>query len=102
RPSTHLTSPSFPTRRSSDLIVTYFNTDPFSTSRQASGANASALNRTEYDPVGEDAGTEDTYDIEQPDRDFPLHGLGVPSAPMNGDRKSTRLNSSHSQISYAV
>src|SRR2546427_8977439 len=25
-----------------------------------------------------------------------------PSSPRNGDRKSTRLNSSHSQISYAV
>ena len=34
--------------------------------------------------MGEDAGTEDDYAVEQPDRDFPLHGLGVPSAPMNG------------------
>src|SRR2546430_11458564 len=30
-----------------------------------------------------------------------LNELG-PSAPMHEDRKSTRLNSSHSQISYAV
>src|SRR2546430_641640 len=29
-------------------------------------------------------------------------GAAHPSAPWRGDRKSTRLNSSHSQISYAV
>src|SRR5436305_6032098 len=50
----------------------------------ASGAAAAATGRTEYDPLGEDAGTEDDYAVEEPDRDFPLHGLGVPSAPMNG------------------
>src|SRR2546430_8784201 len=27
---------------------------------------------------------------------------GIPTPPVGGDRKSTRLNSSHSQISYAV
>src|SRR2546427_740231 len=35
---------------------------------------------------------------------IPLHGLGIVTrhAPAIRDRKSTRLNSSHSQISYAV
>src|SRR2546430_6284214 len=28
--------------------------------------------------------------------------VGAPSVTLGGDRKSTRLNSSHSQISYAV
>src|SRR2546427_11368952 len=28
--------------------------------------------------------------------------LSILTRPLNGDRKSTRLNSSHSQISYAV
>src|SRR2546427_1337670 len=32
----------------------------------------------------------------------PLAGLAALSAELWGDRKSTRLNSSHSQISYAV
>src|SRR2546430_11417396 len=31
-----------------------------------------------------------------------LHGLGDLLRVLDGDRKSTRLNSSHSQISYAV
>src|SRR2546427_4106987 len=36
--------------------------------------------------------------------DFPMHRviLGAGVVIMEGDRKSTRLNSSHSQISYAV
>src|SRR2546430_9815170 len=34
------------------------------------------------------------------ERSAPRHGLDAPDA--GGDRKSTRLNSSHSQISYAV
>src|SRR2546430_5919959 len=31
-----------------------------------------------------------------------LHGIGASSQQYSSDRKSTRLNSSHSQISYAV
>src|SRR2546430_9449495 len=31
-----------------------------------------------------------------------LPGRAAPDAALDGDRKSTRLNSSHSQISYAV
>src|SRR5256886_12608002 len=32
----------------------------------------------------------------------PAAAFGISIGTMNGDRKSTRLNSSHSQISYAV
>ena len=64
--------------------VTYFHTDPFSTSRQATGAGAVAGGRTEYDPVGAEAGEASDYEAEVPDRDFPLRGLGRISAPMNG------------------
>src|SRR2546430_7886811 len=35
-------------------------------------------------------------------RTVPLPGRVVYATPARGDRKSTRLNSSHSQISYAV
>src|SRR2546430_5405588 len=36
-------------------------------------------------------------------RGFNLQGkFSMPQHPYDGDRKSTRLNSSHSQISYAV
>src|SRR2546430_3711270 len=34
--------------------------------------------------------------------EFMNHTVGDGILPKNGDRKSTRLNSSHSQISYAV
>src|SRR5216683_5287558 len=35
-------------------------------------------------------------------RRCPLGGRPLPARPRPGDRKSTRLNSSHDQISYAV
>src|SRR2546430_5963974 len=34
--------------------------------------------------------------------DFRVGLIAVPESSLRGDRKSTRLNSSHSQISYAV
>src|SRR2546430_12974189 len=40
--------------------------------------------------------------IEQPPQLDPMTGQPMPAPPMSRDRKSTRLNSSHSQISYAV
>src|SRR3712207_7917780 len=38
----------------------------------------------------------------EPPGEAPLAGLGEVSAPDGSDRKSTRLNSSHANISYAV
>src|SRR3712207_7470541 len=35
-------------------------------------------------------------------RDEPFHGRARPAQPRPADRKSTRLNSSHANISYAV
>src|SRR5256886_5407455 len=41
--------------------------------------------------------------FENPQRQAgPKRALGLAAGPAMGDRKSTRLNSSHSQISYAV
>src|SRR2546427_5633720 len=37
-----------------------------------------------------------------PGRPGPIGASGTPACSRRGDRKSTRLNSSHSQISYAV
>src|SRR2546427_4553547 len=40
--------------------------------------------------------------VRRPARTPPEHLAKPPAAAEGGDRKSTRLNSSHSQISYAV
>src|SRR5438270_6558254 len=69
----------FPTRRSSDLVA----------------------------PRAVKAGDEPRKSLEQGQREPELAGLGARVAEglvhfQRTDRKSTRLNSSHSQISYAV
>ena len=64
--------------------VLYSNYDPFVMSQQQSRANAVAAARTEYDPLGGDAGTENPYDdVDDPGRDFPIRN-GSLSAPANG------------------
>src|SRR2546430_6920931 len=42
------------------------------------------------------------HHLDHGDLQSQLDGLGLDGRAPNGDRKSTRLNSSHSQISYAV
>src|SRR5206468_10798304 len=71
----HPDLPSFPTRRSSDLVRRMLETHP------DVPVFAAALDR------------------ELNDRGYILPGLGDAG---DRDRKSTRLNSSHDQISYAV
>src|SRR5438445_13645905 len=72
----HLTILSFPTRRSSDLGV----------------EAAFAVEPHDLLLMGDDAG----LDAGGPGR------MGQQAATINLDRKSTRLNSSHANISYAV
>src|SRR3712207_7308250 len=40
--------------------------------------------------------------VDEPMRSGPRSAVGVPRTPAVADRKSTRLNSSHANISYAV
>ena len=40
-----------------------------------SSMGATDSGRTEYDPVGADVGEASDYEVEEPDRDFPLRGL---------------------------
>src|SRR5688572_31080100 len=65
--------------------------------RREFGGEAVALEQREQRPRAHSAG--DVRDP-VPARDRPPRGAG--RAERAGDRKSTRLNSSHSQISYAV
>src|SRR5688572_33159238 len=68
---------SFPTRRSSDLFFLFVIAESGSTTGLFSA-------------------------MTKPLRPSPLATLNVRAARSSSDRKSTRLNSSHSQISYAV
>src|SRR5688572_32686910 len=80
---------SFPTRRSSDLDTTGATTgsgDASSTGGMST-ADATSDGSTSIDPG---ASGDDSTDS------------GSSTGGTTGDRKSTRLNSSHSQISYAV
>src|SRR5688572_32300581 len=61
--------------------------------------------RTPFDRVGGGEGDVETRDVEELGRVWlPVLGqaVGPVERPERRDRKSTRLNSSHSQISYAV
>src|SRR5690606_40800631 len=81
--------PSFPTRRSSDLAVV----------RPARPAPVGQRNRNGRSPAAQ--GLRAT-DHARPDRLPDAHHGGDGRSPPAGDRKSTRLNSSHVKISYAV
>jgi hypothetical protein len=62
----------------------YSTEDPQHTSEQTSWSVGRDAGRTEYDPVGADAGTYNFYqDQPQPDRDLPEHS-GVMSEPADG------------------
>src|SRR5205085_4066111 len=87
---------SFPTRRSSDLLVW-----------QLCQHRASLFLSWRRFPVALTDGTlaflpvAGMLGVMQPEADIPIEPSAT--APAGGrDRKSTRLNSSHSQISYAV
>src|SRR5688572_31481004 len=87
-PFGHARAPhSFPTRRSSDLEVPCDDADRF---RPRPVVQKSPDAAGDFAGLGTGAG-----------RLEPLHPWRF-QAPGAGDRKSTRLNSSHSQISYAV
>src|SRR5690606_40960907 len=90
---------SFPTRRSSDLgMLEISMSSTVNTNSLANRGNFKLL------PGGSRWGFVD-YSIPE----NPLHGFNFtnsmnpePRSPYPGDRKSTRLNSSHVEISYAV
>src|SRR5688572_31553196 len=79
--------PACPTRRSSDLVPCVVDAGP--------GNDAKPVDGLELDlPVPGGAEAESLR--------LRLHRGAVRVGARSGDRKSTRLNSSHSQISYAV
>src|SRR5207248_11536886 len=92
-------SPPFPTRRSSDLVALGSGNDTLNV--QSIAANAVTVLRG-------NAGN-DTFNITAPSTNGMLIVYGdnaantsFRGAPGDEDRKSTRLNSSHRTISYAV
>src|SRR5206468_7994977 len=88
------TLPSFPTRRSSDLAGSLLQQD-----------RADAfLRQAERRRQAADAAAGDQYrsDVHQPDFPRCSSASSARSGTRDEDRKSTRLNSSHDQISYAV
>src|SRR5207249_10854753 len=93
---------SFPTRRSSDLITTLvdmpLNSSPVTTSPEALGEKLSAAGGK----LSVDCGFYGGLIPENSDRLQPLIDEGVLGIKEFLDRKSTRLNSSHVSISYAV
>src|SRR5690606_41394686 len=82
--------PSFPTRRSSDLNQRFFTYNDLESVQQAVAEVGDDLAAIIVTPFRHDA----WFDQEEVDPAF-AHGL-------RADRKSTRLNSSHVKISYAV
>src|SRR5205085_12240416 len=96
-PLTHRHSPSFPTRRSSDLASNTRDRQPCApgrATRLANFARRSPQSETAANSPGEDYRNSPDGPCRRPTRDH--------IAAVGTDRKSTRLNSSHSQISYAV
>src|SRR5690606_42090690 len=75
----------FPTRRSSDLRMHHHSIDPVTTPTTTAAAPAGVL--VEASPRAANSAAKDTM---------------VMTLVMVRDRKSTRLNSSHVKISYAV
>src|SRR3712207_7139299 len=76
----------FPTRRSSDLGVR--STQHYSHVRNTTGWSVPEASPAVSDSVG--------YPVQ------PIPSRAVPNLGRSLDRKSTRLNSSHANISYAV
>src|SRR5205814_8065262 len=93
RPSPHLHS--FPTRRSSDLIPT---TSPLARWLPASSDSTSPASMSSL-PTSRCHSARTTPSSS---RSTPAPASGCTPIPPKGDRKSTRLNSSHLGISYAV
>src|SRR5207244_13344003 len=88
--ASHHSLHSFPTRRSSDLAVAHRPPRPdLARAGQGDGVKGPALE------VHDDADAVDVPDVA-------VLGVGWAVAELTPDRKSTRLNSSHQIISYAV
>src|SRR5206468_11621968 len=87
--------PSFPTRRSSDLL--HFASDYFEQlydwAEHLIGTGKAFVDDQTQDQIRETRGT-----LTEPGRNSPFRDRSTDER----DRKSTRLNSSHDQISYAV
>src|SRR2546427_4411181 len=69
--------------------------------RAAGGLGWSAIQAVAHDGVA-DAGQVHADLVRAASADLDFKQREMREAPQNADRKSTRLNSSHSQISYAV
>src|SRR5699024_11540013 len=92
--------PSFPTRRSSDL-----NPDLRIAMASYETRIATRWGRTVRDDIAQNPGLglEVRHDMSsQSEWELSGHMGGMFSVGVGGDRKSTRLNSSHVSISYAV
>src|SRR5256886_11069259 len=72
--------------------TTLFRSDPESDASERGGEEHHGLGRRPGPVVDVDGGLDDQQ----------RRGEDLEAAEQDGDRKSTRLNSSHSQISYAV
>src|SRR5205085_3840275 len=92
--------PPFPTRRSSDLLMPTPTFVPLSghrrTERPVALDGNSAVVRSSLEAPQAEVG------LETGQEPVVVELGSVPGAGGYADRKSTRLNSSHSQISYAV
>src|SRR5206468_12198489 len=90
--------PSFPTRRSSDLFVQQPQALPRQLSSQRADARHVAARAVKAgdEPEADRVSTGVEYDRDLRGPQLPHHCVA------GGDRKSTRLNSSHDQTSYAV
>src|SRR5207245_11786739 len=85
----HRDLPSFPTRRSSDLCHVITVTQPLLAKLPWIGRDLDEVSL-------------DTVRMFYDDACAAKYALGSPRVRAAGDRKSTRLNSSHGSISYAV
>src|SRR5690606_41707452 len=95
-----LASPSFPTRRSSDLsILTSLGYRVKRTPKLP--AAAPAAEATAEAPALEEVLAENPASVDAA-AETPVEAVAADTAPAETDRKSTRLNSSHVKISYAV
>src|SRR5690606_41581599 len=91
-PADHRALHSFPTRRSSDLIMTVFLT-----------GNRALVKASSKDSVLTHFIVEELHAIEpRAPIEFAEQLKNFDAVIATGDRKSTRLNSSHVKISYAV
>src|SRR5206468_9768966 len=91
---------SFPTRRSSDLIACLYNVVEFYVSQTAEVAEALGL--AGISPASAQLCLNKNLMRQQFRERIGPHAAARFQAIHSEDRKSTRLNSSHDQISYAV